>query len=66
MRETTPLQWQKASRSAASGNCVEVAALGDGRVAIRDSKDPDARPLVVSRAGMRTWLAGIKAGALGR
>lgn len=32
--------WRKARRSAENGgNCVEVAAV-DGRMAVRDSKDP--------------------------
>jgi hypothetical protein len=50
--------WKKSSCSGNSGNCVEVANLGDG-VAVRDSKDPDGPVLVVSRdewANLRTWV----------
>jgi hypothetical protein len=31
--------WRKARKSG-GGNCIEVAALPDGRIAIRDSKNP--------------------------
>ena len=29
--------WAKSSRSGNNGNCVEVAFLGEGRVALRDN-----------------------------
>ncbi|SDD73695.1 DUF397 domain-containing protein [Actinokineospora iranica] len=31
-------RWFKSSRSAGDGECVEVAFLGDGEIATRDSK----------------------------
>jgi hypothetical protein len=34
------LQWRKAKRSAGDGECVEVA-LVDGKIVVRDSRDPD-------------------------
>ena len=37
--------WIKSSFSFANGNCVEVAALSDGKTGVRDSKDPDLRKL---------------------
>ncbi|MER7081333.1 DUF397 domain-containing protein [Saccharopolyspora kobensis] len=41
-----------------TGNCVEVAS-GDGVVAARDSKDPEGRVLVFSRARWAAFLAGL-------
>ena len=38
---TTP--WRKSSYSNSGANCVEVARTRSGKVAVRDSKDPDGR-----------------------
>lgn len=45
-----------------SGGCVEVAELDDGRVAVRDSREPDRRPQVYSAAEWRDFVAGVKDG----
>jgi hypothetical protein len=55
--------WRKASYCNI-GDCVEVASLMDGRVGLRDSKDPDGGRLVMSRAQMAGLLDAIKAGQL--
>jgi hypothetical protein len=48
------LAWKKSSYSSASGgNCVEVAALPDGGRAIRDSKNPHGRMLLLTPAQWR-------------
>ncbi|MFD0203849.1 MULTISPECIES: DUF397 domain-containing protein [Saccharothrix] len=55
--------WRKSSYSGSGGtgggNCVEVAVDGE-RYRLRDSKNPDAGTVTVTR----TWLDAIKSGAL--
>ena len=48
-------KWFKSSRSNGQNNCVEVAFLDDGRVAVRDSKDHGDGPALVFTAG--EWAA---------
>ncbi len=51
--------WRKSTWSSPEGqNCVEVAANLPGIVAVRDSKHPAGRPLVVTH---RNWSAFIRA-----
>jgi hypothetical protein len=43
------LAWRKSSHSGGqSADCVEIAALGNGARAVRDSKDPGGPVLVLS------------------
>jgi len=54
-------QWRKSSYSGGcGGNCVEVATNLPGMVAIRDSKRPAARPLVVTAVQWRALLAALR------
>ncbi|GAB2764762.1 DUF397 domain-containing protein [Amycolatopsis magusensis] len=55
-------RWKKSSRSGALGNCVEVAALADGSVAVRNSRFPAGPALVYTQAEMAAFLAGAKDG----
>ncbi|MGA5565312.1 DUF397 domain-containing protein [Streptomyces platensis] len=48
--------WRKSSYSSGGGNCVEVAALGTGIVAVRDSKTPAQAPLRFSSTTFTTFL----------
>jgi Domain of unknown function (DUF397) len=56
------VEWTKSGRSNQSGNCVEVAALPDGRVALRNSRHPDGPALVYTRAEITALVAGAKDG----
>lgn len=53
-------QWRKSSCSGSGGtgggNCVEVAWLADDRIALRDSKNPDAGTVITAGAWLRTFV----------
>lgn len=55
------LTWRKASFSNPSGNCVELARLADGRIAVRHSRRPGGQVLVYERTEMEAFLLGAKA-----
>jgi hypothetical protein len=49
------LRWRKSKYSTGNGECVEVASA-QGRVSIRDSKDPGGPVLSYSVAAFRSFL----------
>ncbi len=51
-------RWIKSRHSNAEGNCVEVAPLSGGDVAMRNSRDPDGPALVYTAAEVAAFLAG--------
>ncbi|HET9142055.1 DUF397 domain-containing protein [Actinophytocola sp.] len=53
-----PDRWRKSSFSGAVGNCVEIAHLPGGRVAVRNSRDPRGSALVMPAAGLSALLSG--------
>ena len=55
-------QWRKSSFSNASGNCVEVAQLADGGVAVRNSRDTAGPALVYTSGEIAAFLAGVRNG----
>ncbi len=54
--------WRKAVRSGAIGNCVEIASLSTGDVAMRNSRHPNGPALVYTQAEMAAFLEGAKDG----
>ena len=56
--ELPSARWHKSSRSNNQGQCVEVAFLEDGRVAVRDSKDAGHGPALVFTAAEWAAFAG--------
>jgi hypothetical protein len=60
-RNVDSLHWFKSTFSAA-GNCVEVAHLPGGGVALRDSKDRAKAPHVYTSTEWEAFLLGAKNG----
>jgi hypothetical protein len=54
--------WRKSTASNPSGDCVELAALGGGAVALRNSREPDGTALIYTPAEIAAFLVGAKAG----
>lgn len=54
--------WRKSSRSGKLGNCVEVARLGSGQVALRNSRCPSGPALIYTSAEVAAFVAGVKDG----
>jgi uncharacterized protein DUF397 len=54
--------WRKSRSSGALGNCVEVASLTSGDIAVRNSRFPEGPALVYTRDEMAAFLAGAKDG----
>jgi hypothetical protein len=63
--DLTRATWRKSSRSSGGGsNCIEIAQIS-GRIAIRDSKNPEGAALLVTSAVFRELTDGIRRGAVG-
>ena len=56
--------WRKAKSCNAATNCVELAALGEDSVAMRNSRDPDGPVIVWTRPEFRELLDRMRAGDL--
>ncbi|MEI5101032.1 DUF397 domain-containing protein [Streptomyces sp. PmtG] len=54
--------WRKPWSDDAGGACVEAKKLRDGRVALRQSTDPDSPALILTRSEIARFLASVKAG----
>ena len=60
--ELPAVTWQKSRRSNPSGNCVECAALPDGGVAVRNSRDPEGPALIYTSAEIEAFILGVRDG----
>ncbi|MBH0779082.1 DUF397 domain-containing protein [Nocardia bovistercoris] len=65
--DLTGAVWRKSVHSGPDGNCVAVANLRDGNVAVRDTKDKEqGRVLAFTPNEWDAFLTGIVAGEFGR
>ncbi|MEV0025181.1 DUF397 domain-containing protein [Streptomyces atroolivaceus] len=58
----TGVEWRKSHHSNPSGNCVEMALLPGGAVAVRNSRYPEGPALVYTADEVRAFLAGVRDG----
>ncbi|MDV9178022.1 DUF397 domain-containing protein [Streptomyces sp. W16] len=55
-------EWRKSHHSNPEGNCVELAALSDGHIAVRNSRHPEGPALVYTSAEISAFVRGVKDG----
>jgi Domain of unknown function (DUF397) len=60
--ELSDLVWHKSQRSNPSGNCVEMARLPDGQIAVRNSRHRDGPALIYTRDEIAALLLGTRDG----
>jgi len=56
--------WRKSTASNPNGDCVELAPLPSGVVAMRNSRDPRGPALIYTRSAIRALLDQAKSGDL--
>ncbi|QFQ97290.1 DUF397 domain-containing protein [Streptomyces phaeolivaceus] len=59
-------QWQTSSFSSGGTNCVQIAFLDDGIVALRDSKNPNKPAHLFTDSEYDMFVSGIMHGELRR
>jgi len=60
--ELGEVRWQKSWHSNPNGECVELAALPTGEIAMRNSRYPTGPVLLYTQAEITAFLAGAKDG----
>ncbi|WP_166353852.1 DUF397 domain-containing protein [Phytoactinopolyspora limicola] len=60
--ELTTAIWQKSRFSNPSGNCVEMAELPGGGIALRNSRDPHGPALIYTFDEVVAFIQGAKGG----
>jgi hypothetical protein len=59
----TDVTWIKSQRSGPTGgNCVEIAFLAGGQIAMRNSRHPSGPALIFTRSEWDAFLGGAKEG----
>jgi hypothetical protein len=56
------VRWFKSQHSNPNGECIELAALPNGEIAMRNSRFPAGPVLVYTQAEVTAFLAGAKDG----
>jgi hypothetical protein len=54
--------WHKSNYSNPNGNCVEVAELPGGAIAVRNSRHPCGPALIYTPAEITAFIQGVKDG----
>jgi hypothetical protein len=60
--ELGDVHWRKSWHSNPNGECVELAALPNGEIAMRNSRFPTGPVLLYTQAEITAFLAGAKDG----
>ncbi|MFE7229312.1 DUF397 domain-containing protein [Streptomyces sp. NPDC002405] len=63
--DLTQTRWVKSSKSPYTSTCVEVADLGGGAVAVRDSNRRDLPPLRFTAEEWAAFRDGVREGEFG-
>jgi len=58
------VQWRKSTASNPSGNCVELAVLAGGDVALRNSRFPSGPVLIGTRDAVAAFVRAARSGEL--
>ncbi|MEV4994418.1 DUF397 domain-containing protein [Streptomyces niveus] len=54
--------WSKPWSGGNGGNCVEAMKLADGRIAVRQSNDPEGPALIYTHGEIAAFIQGAKSG----
>lgn len=60
--DLTTARWRTSSFSGNNGTCVQIAALPNGRIALRNSNHPHDAVILFTHAEINTWINRIKTG----